>query len=359
MQTAAIGRRGLVAGVAAAALALGGLALAFARPGLPTASFASSVAPTLPSTSSGLVGGVEPRGILAFLSTQQVGADPFPRRQVYTVNPDGTNRRLRSRLTDNVRWFAWEPGGRRLAYAGEALGPQIVDLASDGQPRPWPGTWNQDRVVINGLGPAPSSDEQIPANELRIGDLQWLPDGKALVVTNRGVGFLAADGTSFRPMPGLVSADEAARNVSADELRIARDGQTIVYRRLAADGGFDLWVTSVVGGQGIQVTSRVEAFDPTWSPDGTRIAFRGQVGTGPIDIWTVSAQGTDAHPLSTDDQTDGSPSWSPYGSWIVWRRAVGGDQRLWVMTPDGTERHQLPIGETGEELESPIWAPTP
>ncbi len=109
---------------------------------------------------------------------------------------------------------------------------------------------------------------------------------------------------------------------------------------------------------------------PTWSPDGARIAFRrwAQGGSAELveqtDIWVMNADGTAQVNITDDATSQGDPAWSPVradgGTRIAYRELAMVDgyvtNRLFTMRPDGTDRR----GETAAGLlnaSEPSWTP--
>jgi Tol biopolymer transport system component len=96
---------------------------------------------------------------------------------------------------------------------------------------------------------------------------------------------------------------------------------------------------------------------PTWSPDGTMLAFATN------GIYVVNVDGTDLQLVTRYDGertcADLEPSWSPDGSSIAFAvRCEGGDEGIWLVDADGTDRRQLLA--PNEELVSlsfPAWSP--
>ena len=79
---------------------------------------------------------------------------------------------------------------------------------------------------------------------------------------------------------------------------------------------------------------------PSWSPDGGTIVFRkGSPGADPpSQIFAIGADGQHERPLTTDQEWSSFwPSWSPDGRLIVFTRVPvgGGEQALYTMAPDG------------------------
>lgn len=105
---------------------------------------------------------------------------------------------------------------------------------------------------------------------------------------------------------------------------------------------------------------------PSWSPDGSQIVFHSTRYAGRFNILRMNADGTGRVPL-TDftlpyDSLD--PSWSPDGAKILFTtdRGSGGGTKIWVMNADGTSPVQLtaniqfPSGASSRDLE-PAWSP--
>jgi Tol biopolymer transport system component len=116
------------------------------------------------------------------------------------------------------------------------------------------------------------------------------------------------------------------------------DGTKIAFASRRA-GTFDIYVMNADGTGARSLTSTKENDShPTWSSDGTKIAFaRG--GSG--DIFVMSADGADARRISDSVAEEADPAWSPDGNWIAYVRRTPGTaiQEVWLVRPDGTERH--------------------
>src|SRR5262249_12031255 len=95
-------------------------------------------------------------------------------------------------------------------------------------------------------------------------------------------------------------------------------------------------------------------FSPSWSPDGTQILFRKALGSD-SQIWVMKADGMDQSPVTTGHVSDFDPVWSPDGQWIAFDRVTHGDSDLWVMKPDGSEQTDI-TNDPLTELQ-PSWSP--
>ena len=71
-----------------------------------------------------------------------------------------------------------------------------------------------------------------------------------------------------------------------------------------------------------------------------------QEPVAPSQVFTINPDGSGRRQLThvADDQTAGSPAWSPDGSRIVYVSNARGDLELWVMAADGSHRRTLVAG---------------
>jgi Tol biopolymer transport system component len=97
---------------------------------------------------------------------------------------------------------------------------------------------------------------------------------------------------------------------------------------------------------------------PSWAPDGRRLVLVGiqyfePYVEGGLEVWREESNDT----VTLTDQLsgDGSPAWSPDGSWIAFSRSEGGDQppTLYLIHPDGSGLR----GITNAHAENPSWSP--
>jgi TolB protein len=175
------------------------------------------------------------------------------------------------------------------------------------------------------------------------------------------------------------------------------DGKWIAYS--GGKGGWnddaynDIWVVSSDSGRPRRLTDTYEDdWNPSWSPDGKQLAFDrnddgrnwiyvvnsdgtglrrltgiynwsavwtadGRISyTNDRGIWVVNPDGTDRHLLAranVDLSAGGTPlAWSPDGGAIAFTTGTA----LWVMGAHGSGRHKI-FGDSKRETRTPVWSP--
>jgi Tol biopolymer transport system component len=109
-----------------------------------------------------------------------------------------------------------------------------------------------------------------------------------------------------------------------------------------------------------QITSDLE-FESiiwhAWAPDGQRIVFDAgsDPETGRFDhkLYLINADGSDLKQLTTGNNNDFFPAWSPDGNLIAFLRDCG----LWVVRPDGSQPHELLAGADRLCTSLVAWSP--
>jgi Tol biopolymer transport system component len=120
--------------------------------------------------------------------------------------------------------------------------------------------------------------------------------------------------------------------------------------RIVFSGGTQDIYTVNADGSGLEplTTSEDLEFDPTWSPDRRAIAYRHQRDfESPIDIFVMDADGSHRRNLTGTEELAGwGPDWSADGEWIAWNSAT--DTTTWfdlgLIHSDGTGRRMIKPG---------------
>ncbi len=134
---------------------------------------------------------------------------------------------------------------------------------------------------------------------------------------------------------------------------ISPDGRLLAYASdRASEGNLDIWVQQVSGGDPIQLTSHAsDEGSPSFSPDASQLVFRSQRDGG--GIYLIAALGGSERLLAKSGQ---KPRFSPDGQRVAY--SVGGglrDSSVYVVPVSGGSPEKL---ETGVAWAGwPVWSP--
>jgi Tol biopolymer transport system component len=272
-------------------------------------------------------------GRLAF-GVQTDPADPNS-ADIYTVKPDGHDRRRLTGPPAQDLCAAYSPDGQWIAYCSGVTGPghgafEIGVMRANGK---------QQRQVTHAGGFMTFPD--------------FSPDGSRIVFSGR--------------LPGASTPDVFAINTDGTGMvrlttdpgvdRFAAwspDDSTIAFNSNRC-GMEQVWLMNADGTDQHQLT-----FDPApkgqlpdWSPDGTRIAYE-SFATGRGNIYVMDADGSHPTRLTTDAAEDFAPAWSPDGTEIAFASRRTGTITVYVMNADGSDQHAVSPG--GIQF-APSWQP--
>ena len=289
----------------------------------------------------------------------------YNERDIYTINPDGTDDRTLVTAVFNASFFPeamWSPDGRRLVYERDGA---IWTVRGDG---------SDEREVAGG----PSERDYAPA---------WSPDGAEIIYTRRtnaagghtDIYVVGADGNDQR---ALFPAPVCTRTIGYCNTRGVWSSSGRIAALSDRDGATELWSFSPDGSGALKLTSAPGTypfFD--WSPDGARLVFShiapptftasGAVPS-PVEILVAAADGSQMTRIAVIDNASnaanllpGAAVWSPDGTRIAF---TGGtalpptgsfpsvSPDVFTMNPDGSDVTRV----TADGLSSVLdWQPLP
>lgn len=255
------------------------------------------------------------------------------RYSVFSIRPDGSERRQILSEIHEVRGVSWSPGKDLIAFTSPRGGDFDI----------W--TMNTRGRGMVRLTSAPNPDE-FPA---------WSPTGLLIAFTSWRDG-----GPEIYVMNGDGSQQARLTNNSVrDQFPCWNpDGTRLAFQstRESPGGGSDIWIMSSDGSDPTRVTSfgaagpPAYASHPAWSPDGDRIAFVGVSATEGPDVFVVDPDGQNLRNITNAAGSYSNVDWSPDGSRIAF--VSSGD--VWWMESDGSGRSNLTNTPT-EHDGSPDW----
>jgi TolB protein len=260
-----------------------------------------------------------------FLTKIAFSCDKTGKKEIYTMNYDGSEVRQITKLRSIAMGAAWSPDGKKLAFS-------VFNRHSDN-------TKNIDLFDYN----FNTGAMRLLSNRKGINSgASYHPNGKQLALTlsyagNPDVYLLNIDSRSTTQLSRSVGFD-VDPNFSPDGSKVAfvssRAGKPMVYT-MSTSNPSDVKRITYAG----QYNAT-----PNWSPDGKKIVFAGWIDAH-FDIFTVTADGTKIERFTKNEGNNEDPSFSPDGSMIAFSsNRANKEKAIYIMNSDGTNVKRLTFG---------------
>ncbi len=263
-------------------------------------------------------------GLIAFADApdQRPGPQASQYAQIYTITPDGRNRKQLTTGKQGNFFPAWSADGEQLAFTSiRNHKHEVWIIDSSGK---------NERLITSGLLPT------------------WSPDGRQLAITR-------ADANGRRQIWIIGVDGRGEQQLTSEGLNHcptwSPKGEEIAYWSGDARGFGQVWVMRSDGTQRRQLTRRRKN---EYTPDGSsanapawlfseQIAYWAGMEHRYGQIWTMNADGSNQKQL-TDEPAPASsdnPSWSPDGKKILFDTQRRKRPEIWVMNSDGSDERVL------------------
>ena len=270
-----------------------------------------------------------------FLTKIAAVCDKTGKKEIYTMNFDGSDVRQITRLRSITTAPAWSPDGTKLAFS-------VINRHSDN-------VKNIDLFEYN----FKTGSFKLLSNRKGINSgAAYSPDGATLAYTmsytgNPEIHFLnlsSRETTQFTRSIGF----DVDPSFSPDGRQLAlvsnRAGKPMVY------------VADVRNPSDVKRLTYAGAYNatPNWAPDGKKIVFAGWLDKH-FDLFTITADGGKIDRLTKDEGNNEDPFYSPDGNFVVFSSSRSGGKNIFLMSPDGGSVKRLTFG-LGTCV-SPKWSP--
>jgi len=304
--------------------------------------------PELAVRAANRVRGAEPTGQMISRAVANgrvafVSSEGNAQSDIYTMNPDGSDRKQLTFSQEREDQPVWSPDGTKIAFASVH----------------WNGNGGYSEIFVMN---ADGSDQRRLTQSKFDGSPTWSPDGMQIAFwhldsitmpSSWGIFVMNADGSDQRAVASTSGFQEPAW--SPDGLKFAVGANYFGIHLINVDGSNQTQITQPPLSGPI-----FEDHDPAWSPDGSKITFARCLDSNGFGcyttshLWGVNADGS--NPTKLTDTLAYTHAWSPDGTKIIFGSVDDSlePRDLFVVNPDGSGLTNI-TNTDGTREWSPSW----
>jgi hypothetical protein len=261
----------------------------------------------------------------------QAVRDGHPYYQIYVMNVDGTGRRMVSTGKGKTTCAYFHPTDPDLfVYASSHLDERTHAAPPAGAAQGRGYRWDYDGSMDVFLARVSTGEivQRLTTADGYDAECAFSPDGRSICFTSQRGGsdsdiwLMDADGSNQRPVIQVKGTDGGPF--------FSPDGRSILFRASRErDDVMQCYLTSLDGKDVRQLTEQPRVnWAPFFHPNGQVVVYTANVGGHRnYDLFLVKADGSKREVrLTTDEQFDGLPTFSPDGTKLMWTSSRQGGQ---------------------------------